>query len=290
MIHPGFITDELTQSYDLAVRVAVEMGVRHLEVRTFDNKTPSQITLADLREVDRINHAHGITVQVYCSPHGKVPVPRSEADIDDHARHLDTEVKRAQCVGAEYLRVFPYQRDTDFNLDSAATAWAKVLERVDVPAGILLFENGTISNAPSLELVAEFLKRLRNMSPRAAEMDIGILWDPGNSIFSGNPDNLDAQELPAALAQVRHLHIKDFADGAYVVLGEGTLDWNKIIDLLRASGFTGAASLETHARIGRVLNKTQRDMPWAQEFSDGGFIPTISSLLALRRLLETGPE
>lgn len=290
MIHPGFITDELTQSYDLAAQIAVEMGVRHLEVRTFDNKTPKQITLDDLREVDRINHAHGITVQVYCSPHGKVPMPQSEADIDGHARHLTAEVTRTQCVGAEYLRVFPYQRDADFDLDGAATAWAKVLERVDVPAGMLLFENGTISNAPSLELVAEFLKRLRNMSPRAAGMDIGVLWDPGNSAFSGNPDDLDARALHAALALVRHLHIKDFADGTYVALGEGTLDWDKIIGLLRASEFTGSASLETHARVGRVLSKPQRDMPWAQEFSDGGFIPTISSLLALRRLLESGPE
>ncbi|WP_392342132.1 sugar phosphate isomerase/epimerase (plasmid) [Phaeobacter sp. BS23] len=286
MIHPGFITDELTQSYDLAARIAVEMDARHLEVRTFDDKAPIDISIEDLREINKINHEHGITVQVFCSPFGKMSMPKNDAEIDAYARELAAEVARAQSVQAKFMRIFPFERDGAFDLDGAAQAYAQIFERVELPPGLLLFENGTISNAPSLELLAGFLDRLKRLSPRVETMDIGLLWDPGNAYFSECPDDLSSASVRDALPLVRHVHIKDFADGAYVSLGEGELEWSLILTLLRNAGFSGAASLETHARVGRVLTKPLRDQPWAQEFTDGGFVPTMQSLIALRELLD----
>lgn len=285
MIEPGFITDELSQDYTFALRVAVETGVRHVEVRSFSNLTPHQISDERLEEVGRQTRGAGITVQVFCSPFGKCKMPTTDAEISEASAHLEAEVERCVKVGARYMRIFPFIRQNDPKPCLAASALAKIIDQVDVPPGLLILENGTISNAPNLEMAAMVLQCAEAQTVKMRQAAVGLLWDPGNAVFSGYSDDFGEPNFTKVLQRVRHVHIKDYADGAYVVVGKGTINWAQVFGMLRKAEFGGVASLETHARDGRVLAKKLRDQPWADAFSEGGFAPTLKSLFALQEIL-----
>jgi sugar phosphate isomerase/epimerase len=78
-----------------------------------------------------------------------------------------------------------------------------------------------------------------------------ILWDPAGSVRAGEPDHL------AAYSQLRpylgHVHAKDIridptleAGRAYVPIGQGMIQWPRILEWLIDDGYEGWISLEPH--------------------------------------------
>ena len=126
-----------------------------------------------------------------------------------------------------------------------------------------------------------------------AELDqavFGALWDPGNSIFGGTDADPLAIGFPAVASFVEHVHIKDpqiYRDGSrsYVALGDGALGVRAHVRALRAAGYGGCVSLETHFRPDRRLAEPDLDFPGGSQFSHTGFSATREGMLRLVALV-----
>jgi sugar phosphate isomerase/epimerase len=80
---------------------------------------------------------------------------------------------------------------------------------------------------------------------------LGINWDPGAAYQGG-----EEVPYPAGFDQfrsfIRHVHFKDVTTepdtGARSVVVDGVIDWRGAFAALRADGFDGYISVETHRR------------------------------------------
>lgn len=58
MIESGVFTDEISLDFDRAVRIASELGVNKVDVRTIGDKNISEIDEIEAQEMMKIGRAH----------------------------------------------------------------------------------------------------------------------------------------------------------------------------------------------------------------------------------------
>ncbi|MFB4306224.1 sugar phosphate isomerase/epimerase family protein [Actinomadura sp. GTD37] len=274
------ISDEIDQDLGRAADAAVACGFTGIEVRSAWNVPPHELTGEDLGRITAELDARGLAVAGFCPPALKTPRPETARDVAAAREVLVRAIARARVLGAPHVRIFTFYRDGDPDPVGAAKAAKEVLDGVETDGVKLLVETGTRTNTPTMELVLRFLDA-------AGVPGLGVLWDPGNSVFSGmDPDPFPAEyELGKDL--IGHVHVKDpVGTTGYVRLGDGDLPWAAIVERLRADGYTGWLSLETHWRIGRVLDQRQRDTPWGDAFSAGGREASVACMHRLRELVD----
>ncbi|MFE1877756.1 sugar phosphate isomerase/epimerase family protein [Streptomyces sp. NPDC059496] len=275
----AIISDEVDQDLERAAAETVRQGFGGLEIRSVGGTPPHLMDDAQLSAVrDTVSH-HGLAVAGFDPPALKCALPRTDAEFTAVRDLLADSIRRAGLLGAPFVRIFTFFREADPDPKGAAKAAREVLDglsRGDVP---LLVETGTRTNSPTMRHTLEFLDAL-------GDDTLGVLWDPGNSVFSGWDPAPFPEDYAAGREHIRHVHVKD-PDGraGYVRLGDGDLPWREILSALAADGYEGWLSLETHWRIGRVLTANQRDEPWGEAFSAGGFEASSTCMRLLREMV-----
>jgi sugar phosphate isomerase/epimerase len=277
----AIISDEVSQHLPTAAALAMEHGFEGLAIRSIDATPPHELTDAALDRARTIVADAGLRVAGFLPPALKRPLPAGAADRRQTRDLLDRALTQADRLGAGEVRMFSFYRDGPPDPVRAAEAAAPVLAGLDVPDGVTLtLETGTRSHTPTLRLALDFLAAL-------GDDRIGLLWDPGNTVFSGFDPAPYPGDYAEAAKLIRHVHVKDPAGtSGYVRLGTGDLPWPEILAGLHRDGFAGWVTLETHWRIDRVLTGAQRDEPWGAGISDGG---VAASRLCMRALNEWWP-
>ncbi|OPF76706.1 hypothetical protein VT50_0222945 [Streptomyces antioxidans] len=273
----AIITDELGQDPETVFPAVRQLGFDGVEIRSLDDTPPHQLTDVQLTKVRGLAARYGLSVAGLCPPVFKCPVPVSDADLRAARTVLEDSLRTAAALGAPHMRIFTFYRDGAPAPRAAAPRVAELLSGIDTAGVDLLVETGTRTNTPTIDHTLQFLETLGD--PR-----VGILWDPGNSVFSGWAKAPYPAEYAAGRPFIRHIHVKDpRGQQEYVRLGDGDVPWPDILGQLRADGYRGWVSLETHWRIGRVLSPEQRDVPWGRDFSADGFEASVE---CMRRLSE----
>ncbi|WP_242894553.1 sugar phosphate isomerase/epimerase family protein [Actinomadura litoris] len=274
----AIINDEVDQDLGRAADAAASCGFGGIEVRSVGNVPPHELTDGQLETIAAELSARGLAVAGFCPPALKVPMPRTDEDVAAAHAIVVRAVEQARILGAPHVRIFTFYRDGGPAPLAAAEQARRVLDGVSLDGVDLLVETGMRTNTPTIALVLRFLEAVDIPG-------LGILWDPGNSVFAGmNPEPFPA-EYEMGKELIRHVHVKDPAGStAYVRLGDGDLPWGDIVDTLRADGYAGWLSLETHWRIGRVLDQGQRDNPWCDDFTDGGYEASVECMKRLAEL------
>lgn len=277
------IGDEISQDLDIALALVRTQGFDGIEIRSVWNTPPHRLTAEQCGRIRSRVEAAGVELVAYDSPAFKHPLPRTHREREVTVRLLEDSLAVARALGGPAVRVFSFYREGPARPEVAAEAMAAALDRVDCSGLLLLLENGTRTNSPTAADLATLLELL-------APQPLGALWDPGNAAFSGleavpAPDS--ARRLGRCLGLV---HVKDpRGSRCYTRLGDGDLPWGAIVAGLRAAGFAGYLSLETHWRVGRELSAAERDRPWGEAFSRGAYVPTAICMEALRRLVAECP-
>lgn len=261
----SIISDEVSQDLSVAVAAARRHGFAGLEIRSVDGCPPHRF---DDQMVTRIKgrlDSANLMVSAFCPPALKTPIPPDQAGHAAAAAVLANALRHAALLGTRAVRIFSFYRDGKVpEPDRAADAARLVLDQVSVPDGVrLVLETGTRTNTPTLALATRFLDRLGD--DRA-----GILWDPGNTVFSGF-GRFPFPDFDDAVHRIEHVHVKD-PDGTrrYVALGDGDLPWPGILRALHRAGYDGWLTLETHWRMDRDLTGPERDEPWGDGISADG--------------------
>ncbi|MFI9628866.1 sugar phosphate isomerase/epimerase family protein [Streptomyces sp. NPDC052042] len=275
------INDEVSQDIATAAAEAVRHGFGGLEIRSSGEVPPHRMTDAQLAEVRDTVLAHGLEIAGFDPPALKRALPRTGAEVDAVRDLLVDAVRRAELLGAPFVRIFTFYREGDPAPRAAAKAAREVLDGVPADRVPLIVETGMRTNSPTMRHTLEFLDEL-------GDDRLGILWDPGNSVFSGWDPRPFPQDYTLGRDRIRHVHVKD-PDGraSYVRLGDGDLPWPAILARLAEDGYQGWVSLETHWRVGREpLTQSQRDEPWGEQFTAGGLEASTTCMRLLREMAE----
>jgi sugar phosphate isomerase/epimerase len=252
------ITDEFSPGFTEALNPMTEIGMTGAELRVVFGKNVMDLTDDELKRATDALRERGIVVISVASPILKCVLPNAPAvdtrfqqDIfnskhtfDDQARLADRAIAIAGITGAKIIRVFSYWRTVDPHacFDAVASALDGLSRKFDSAGLICGLENEHACNVATAVESAAMLKAV----PHPA---LKLVWDPANALCSGeSPYPEGYSTLPKD--RIAHVHAKDcHMDGHKPIwgpLGTRAVDWKGQIAALRADGYRGYISLETH--------------------------------------------
>jgi sugar phosphate isomerase/epimerase len=169
--------------------------------------------------------------------HEREPAKRAAA-LDEARRFIDL----AHNLDAPWVRVFP---DAYFDDEPREVTQQRIGETLAAlgtfamgsGVGVLMESHGALTDSPSLVAI---------MKAAGPAPNVGLVWDTHHTVVEGHEKPADT--WTAIGRWVHHTHIKDsMADGndrRYVLLGQGTVGVQAIVQTLVAGGYDGFFGFE----------------------------------------------
>lgn len=242
----AIVTDEISQDPATAVELGREWGLEWFEVRTLAGR---RIPDVEPGVIDRLADAlksFGARVSATSPGFFKIPVD-DERVGPGLADGFPRALALTRRLGADRMVVFGFLRPE--GLDRAEEPPAQVVdllremaERAAAEGVDCLLENEGVCWGDTGLRAAELIRRV-------GHENLSLNWDPGNSVHAGSsspyPD--EYREISELVA---HVHVKDMGQrqGKLVTVapGEGIIEWPGQLAALRADGYDGFITVETH--------------------------------------------
>lgn len=279
----SFITDEVTQNFEEAIRFAKQHGLQGLELRSVDNTPIDAVPASALRAWRHRLDQENLCVPVLASTFYKCALLPDA--IDAELAKLERLCDAADILGCRYLRGFAFFAPPSGALgaDALACYFEKPIQLLRQRGKVLLLEADPSVNTSNHATLAALLSTIGSPFVRA-------IFDPGNCLY----DPLHEAPFPdgyrAALPYLCHVHIKDAVRGATqtdcVKVGLGQVNFPAILRQLQRDGYSGWLSMETHYRLGGQLSEQALRLPGGADFSVGGAGATAESIFALKDILK----
>lgn len=258
MFKLGIITDELTGKLEDALPFLTRYHLHWCELREMWGKNIMNSSKEDLSRAKQLIDDAGLKVSDIGSPIFKWNLPQMPAKAGekrdefkasfveaDAGRLLDESFKLARHFGTDKVRIFSYWRVAE-----PEKAYPMVRDRLAQAANlaakndiVLVLENEHTCNVGTGRELGHLIKDINSPALRGN-------WDPGNAAM------LDEVPYPNGYEPVKgvfaHMHIKDVRKNTatgkkeWAPVGGGFIDWKGQIEALRADGYDGTMSLETH--------------------------------------------
>ena len=169
--------------------------------------------------------------------HERDPAKRA-AQLDEAHRFINL----AHDLGVPWIRVFPDEYLPDESHESTQQRIGETLAQLGTFAngsgvGVLMESHGTLTDSPSIVAI---------MKAAGGAPNVGLVWDTHHTVVEGHEKPADTW---AALGKwVHHTHIKDSVaqgnDRHYVLLGQGTVGVQAIVQALVQGGYDGFFGFE----------------------------------------------
>ncbi|MEI6512356.1 MAG: sugar phosphate isomerase/epimerase family protein [bacterium] len=252
------ITDEVSEDFETVAKWMNENGVEGAELRGLWGDNVTKIDADARKRCKRIAKDYNLTICGIASPFYKCNFEgeggptgplhlAAQTPLDEQLKLLAHCLEIANEFETPFVRVFSFWRTeklTDTLVTKIAEALAEPIKMAERAGVTLILENEYSCMLGSGEETARVFKMID--SPY-----IKVCWDPGNAFCAGEtpfPNGYNA--IKPYLA---HVHIKDAVSSGgednFVIVGEGQIDYAGQFKALKADGYNGFLSLETHARI-----------------------------------------
>jgi L-ribulose-5-phosphate 3-epimerase len=252
------ITDEFSPDIRIAAESMAEVGMTGAELRMVFGKNVVDLTDDELDRAIAIVRSSGLEIISIASPLLKCVLPEApEVDarfqkdmfasrhtFADQPRLSERAFEIARRTGAGIIRVFSYWRtvrpeECFPRIVEALSALADQAAGHGVTIGL---ENEHACNIGTAGETAPLLAALDHPQ-------LKVVWDPANALVAGETPYPDGYgRIP--VSRIVHVHAKDCTvEGhtpAWCELGKGSVDWQGQVAALRADGYRGWLSLETH--------------------------------------------
>jgi|SRR3954451_12689973 sugar phosphate isomerase/epimerase len=242
----GF-SDEISPDFAEQCRVAADLGLKYVEVRSAWDVNILDLKPAQLTAMKEILAAHGLKVSSIGSPIGKIFI---DEDFPPHLERMRHAAEVAHQLEAPYIRIFSFflrpgadPADHRDEVIDRMRALARVAEDADV---ILLHEN-------EKEIYGDIPSRCLDIVRSVASPYLRLAWDPANFVQVGVRPYTDGYAL--LRPHLEYIQIKDAraADGTVVTAGNGDGEVARTIRALSHDGFDGFFSLEPHLSTGGAM-------------------------------------
>jgi len=267
VIKVSIISDEISDDFEQSLDIALEHGVRHVELRSLWGTNVSEVTddhiarakdALDKRNMRVIGIA-GPVFKIHLSEEhaggvGDTHKAKASGTVEEHLEILDSTIRTAKAFDTDIVRTFAFWRNgapTPEIHDQIEERLRKAVERAEAAGVRLALEN---EHACFIGTASESIEALR----RVPSKSLGLIWDPGNAanldpIEEVFPGGYEALKKEIGFDRIFHVHLKDVkthADGKvkFTEFGKGELDFRGQIRALVEDGYQGAVAMETHWR------------------------------------------
>ncbi len=253
------ITDEYSPDLATALDAMVETGMTGAELRVLWGKNILDLSNEELKWAREMLNERNLKAISIASPILKCVLPGSP-DIDTRFQHDVFNSKHtfedqprlaeraffiAKFLGAPIVRVFSYWRtiEPEKCFDGIVKALDGLCRQAAAEGLIVGLENEHACNISTAADTAKVLAALPNGN-------LKVVWDPANCLISGqDPFPEGYRQLPAD--RICHVHAKDCQvdeNHKYIFgpVGTRSVDWKGQMAALKADGYEGYVSLETH--------------------------------------------
>ncbi len=265
----AILTDEVSQDLDEVIRFAREERLDGIEVRSLFGRAFKDLTRDDLKLIAARASEAGLAIAGAASPVFKCDLD-SPTEIAAHVELFRRAVEAAHLLGTDLVRVFAFLRRshpaTSEDLARAATHFSKLLDVVQGTGLRIGIENEASCVVANGIEMAEFWRHLP-VSPQ-----LGVVWDPCNCLYLDGDNDPVTDDFPRIADHVTHVHIKDAKRDGHraaptcVEIGTGGIDFPAHLRDLKARGYRGWVTLETHWRVVPLDTETQH-LPAGHAFS-----------------------
>jgi sugar phosphate isomerase/epimerase len=265
----AILTDEVSQELETVIRFAREERLDGIEVRSLFGRAFKDLTNDDLKRIAIASRDAGLAIAGCASPVFKCDLD-SPVEIAAHVDLFKRAVEAAHLLDTDMVRVFAFLRRThpatSGDLARAASHFARLLDVVrgtNIRIGIENEASCVVGNGAEM---AEFWRHL------PASPQFGVVWDPCNCLYLEGDNDPVRDDFPLIASHVAHVHIKDAKrEGrnpapTCVELGQGGIDFPAHLRDLKARGYRGWVTLETHWRVVPLDAETQH-LPAGHAFS-----------------------
>lgn len=234
----GF-ADEIDTNLGKQIEVLKKLQMNHVEMRGVNGKGLVDYSINEAREIKKQLDESAIQLSSVGSPIGKIKI------TDDFAPHMELykhTVEIAHEMETPYIRLFsffmPEHESYDPYRGKVMDQLGQFVDYAKASNIILLHENekdiyGDVADR-CLELMKEFYGE-----------HFKAVFDFANFVQC-KQDTLSAYEM--LKPYIAYIHIKDalWSDGSVVPAGHGDGNVEKILKMLKDSGYQGFLSLEPH--------------------------------------------
>ena len=252
------ITDEFSPDLETAVDSMAAIGMKGAELRVVFGKNILDLNDAELDRAIGIVRGRGLQILSIASPLLKCVLPdapevdaRFQKDMfasahtfADQPRLAERAFEIARRTGAGIIRVFSYWRTVrpEECFPRIVEALGRLAEQAAAREVIIGIENEHACNLGTGSETAPLFEAVEHPN-------LKLVWDPANALVAGEAPFPDGyRRIPAA--RIAHVHAKDCTvrdhTPTWCELGTGSVDWSGQMAALRADGYRGWLSLETH--------------------------------------------
>lgn len=272
MIPLGILTDEISQDVAHALDVAVELGFSYVELRSFWEKNIIDLSDSEVVQVKRLITDRGLQVCAIASPffkcdldlvpsEGETETPRGDlfyargGNYTEQIEMLERSIELAQTFGTRLVRSFSFWKRNEpaWERDEVMEIWETMINRFREPLRlaeeadvIMALENEHDCNIATSDEIVRLFQEVRSDH-------LGLIWDPGNAFCAG-----EIRPYPDGYERIKpyicHVHVKDVhrdpgtGECEWRPIGGGAIDYPGQFQALRADGYAGVITLETHYR------------------------------------------
>jgi sugar phosphate isomerase/epimerase len=261
------VTDEVSSDFETALEIIKSWGVEAVELRGIGEHRFPRITNYWKYRLPQLLGEFGLKVVAISPGLFQTPPPGRPrrpmafsrgGDIRIVREEMETEARRDRDLN----ELLPASIEAALQLGAESIICFSFFSRFDHTEGDPLPEEAVqIMRAATDKVAAAGLQlnvevsepslRCADLVRRVDHPAFGVNWDPGAAYMGGEdapyPDGY-AQLRP----HVRHVHFKDVRkspeSGTREVVVDGIIDWPEALRALRADGFDGWISVETHRR------------------------------------------
>lgn len=259
------ITDEISQDLEEAVQVASAYGLDAIELRSVWNHQPHELTPEEIKRIRSLCSEKNLKICAISSPFFKCEL--SEQEIEKQLILLEKTIRVAKQLECKLIRGFSFWQQGDFEQDlpKITAAFARPANMLQNAGIRMALEADPTVYACNGQRVARLVRQINHPS-------IGALWDAGNDVYSPIPETPFPNGYNFVKPYLVHIHVKDAVhsesgEAESVKVGTGMVNWYGQLAALKADGYDGYLSLETHYRKeGHIADELMR-LPGGEAFS-----------------------
>lgn len=240
----SFITPEMAEDFEDAIRLGVDAGVRTVAVRSkVFGRNLENLSDDEISRMVAILDRYGVRVGEVFTPVGKCDI-EDELAVAEHLEVLRRSIRVAKALGTVNVRVFPFRRAgyseyepsrLDEYIERIVENLKSMVQIAEAGGVILCFECVGSTLARTSREIRQVIDALGNPDSVAVIWEIDVGAKDGETVEEG---------YPHIRGMIRDVHVKSNSEGHLDPIDDGMGTYQKAFQLLAADEYDGLATIE----------------------------------------------